>query len=208
MEVVGLKTRRWFLPETPDVLGMLRDQIAVTTEGMEAFAGWSRGDQGKAEVVRDCEHRADEKKRELRLVLTTAFTTPLEAEDLYALSVGLDSVLNSVKDAVRESEVIALQPDEATAEMAELLLEGVRRLGEAFDRLGADSGAATDAADAVIKSQRQVEKVYRRAIGELLKVDDLREVMARRELYRRLSRLADALIDVAERVWYAVVKEA
>ena len=45
-------------------------------------------------------------------------------------------------------------------------------------------------------------------MGELLEVEDLREVMARRELYRRFSRLADGLIDVAERVWYAVVKEA
>jgi hypothetical protein len=36
----------------------------------------------------------------------------------------------------------------------------------------------------------------------------LREVMGRRELYRRLSRVGDGIIDVAERVWYAVVKEA
>ena len=72
MEVVGLKTHRWFLPETPDVLGVLRSQIGVTTEGMEAFAQWAQGDQAKAEAVRDSEHRADEKKRELRLVLTGA----------------------------------------------------------------------------------------------------------------------------------------
>ncbi len=203
-----LKLQRWFLPETPDVLGMLRDQLAVTIEGMEALVRWAHGDPSAADVVRECEHRADGHKRDLRLALTTAFTTPLGAEDLFTLSGGLDAVLNGAKDAVRESEVMALAPDQATAEMAGLLLEGVRHLGEAFDRLGSDRAAATEAADAAMKSQRQVEKVYRHAMGELLQLDDLREVMARRELYRRLARLADGLIEVAERVWYAVVKEA
>jgi hypothetical protein len=32
-----MRTRRWFLPETPDVLGLLRDQVAVSNEGLSAF---------------------------------------------------------------------------------------------------------------------------------------------------------------------------
>jgi hypothetical protein len=45
-------------------------------------------------------------------------------------------------------------------------------------------------------------------MAELLTVDDLRDVMARRELYRRGARIGEAVTDVAERVLYAVVKEA
>ena len=45
-------------------------------------------------------------------------------------------------------------------------------------------------------------------MSALLRVTDLREVMARREVYRRLSRIADLVRTVAERVWYAVVKES
>jgi hypothetical protein len=41
-----------------------------------------------------------------------------------------------------------------------------------------------------------------------LEVQDLREVAGRRELYRRFSRIGDALVEVAERVWYATVKES
>ena len=44
-------------------------------------------------------------------------------------------------------------------------------------------------------------------MSALLQVDDLREVMGRREAYRRLSRIGDLVHTVAERVWYAVVKE-
>jgi hypothetical protein len=45
-------------------------------------------------------------------------------------------------------------------------------------------------------------------MAELLELDDLREVTARRELYRRFSRIADQLTEIAERVWYAVIKES
>jgi uncharacterized protein len=206
--VVGLRLSHWFLPESPDVLGMLREQSAVTIDGMEAFVEWANGAAEKADVVRGCEHQADSWKRELRLALTSAFMLPLEAEDLFALSGGLDAVLNGAKDAVRESEVMDLPPDPAIAEMASFLLEGVRHLGDAFASLGSDGAAATAAADAAVKRQRRLERVYRRAMGALLDVSDLREVAGRRELYRRLSRLGDGVTDVAERVWYAVVKEA
>ena len=36
---------RWFLPHDPDVLGVLIRQLAVTIEGMEAFARWAGGDE-------------------------------------------------------------------------------------------------------------------------------------------------------------------
>ncbi len=200
---------RWFLPSAPDVLGTLREQLAVTLEGLEALRSWASGDLSQADVVREYEHRADVHKREVRELLTTAFTTPLEPEDLLSLSRGIDAVMNGAKDAVREAEVMALAPDEPIAEMAALLVEGMRSLAEALELLEAKATeGATAAADAAIKSERRIERVYRRAMATLLEVDDLREVMARRELYRRFSRLGDGVVDVAERIWYAVVKEA
>jgi uncharacterized protein Yka (UPF0111/DUF47 family) len=199
---------RWFLPVSPDVLGMLRAQMVVTGEGMSALVAWARGSAGDEAVLRDSEHRADEHKRALRRALRTAFTTPLAPEDLYALSQGLDGILNGAKNLVRESEVMAMPPDEPVAEMAGLLAEGVAHVAEAFAHLGDHGEEATAAADRAIRCQRRMERVYRRSMSALLAVDDLPTVMGRRELYRRLARLGDALVDVAERVWYTVVKEA
>jgi len=197
---------RWFLPETPDVLGMLREQTEITVEGMDALVAWAGGEQAAADRVRDCEHRADERKRALRRALTAAFTTPLEPEDIFELSRGLDAVLNGAKDLVREAEVIGAEPDAPMAEMAGLLAEGVGHLTAAFKALRGKG--ATDAADAAVKSQRRLEHVYRGAMSALLALDNPREVAARRELYRRLSRASDGLIDVAERVWYSILKES
>ena len=100
-------------------------------------------------------------------------------------------------------------PDEAISQMAAELAAGVRDLSEAFDQLAAGArAAATEAADRAAKSQTRVEKVYRQAMSALVAVDDLREVAAKRELYRRLARTSDDLREVAERVWYAVLKES
>jgi hypothetical protein len=211
VEVVGVK-RSWFLPESPDVLGMLGRQAVVTGEGMAALVAWASGEPEAAQRVRDCQHRADDTKRELRRALTVAFMTPIDAEDLYVMSERLDAVLNGAKDAVREAEVMAVSPDEAVAAMASLLAEGVGHLTTAFERLDPDrrrkgDASATDAADAAVQTQRQLERVYRQAASALLEVEDLREVMGRRELYRRVSRTSETLTEAADRVWYATVKE-
>jgi uncharacterized protein Yka (UPF0111/DUF47 family) len=204
--------RSWFLPENPDVLDMLCRQAAITCEGMTALVGWANAEPDAARQVRELEHQADDAKRELRLALTNAFITPIDAEDLYVMSERLDAVLNGAKDTVRESEVMGIGPDEAVVAMATLLAEGASHLATAFERLdpgkrGKVGVGATEAADAAVKSQRRLERVYREAASALLAVDDLREVMGRRELYRRFSRVSETLVEAADRVWYATVKE-
>jgi uncharacterized protein Yka (UPF0111/DUF47 family) len=192
---------------------MLREQARVTIEGVEALVAWAAGEPDGAERVRAIEHEADDRKRELRMALTEAYTTPIDAEDIYTMSVRLDAVMNGAKDAVRESEVMEIAPDEHVLAMCSLLAEGVRHLADAFAHLDGDDHptgggkAATDAADAAVKSQRQLERAYRGAMSALLEVEDLRAVMGSRELYRRFSRISEDLVEVAERVWYATFKE-
>lgn len=202
------RVQAWFLPETPDVLGMLRAQIAVTIRGMDALVEWAEGNPAAADTVRAIEHEADEHKRGLQIALVDAFTTPYDPEDIYSLVRGVDWILNLAKDAVREAEVMACPPDAAVAEMASLLREAVEHLDEAVAGLQAHRRDATGPADAALKAERRLERVYRNAMGQLLEVDDLREVMARREVYRRFSRIGEHTAEVAERVWYAVIKEA
>lgn len=202
--------RTWFLPATLDVISMLRAQAAVTIGGIGALVDWAGGDTSAAERVREHEHAADDRKRELFAALNESFTTPVDAEDLYMMSKHLDDVMNGAKDAVRESEVMALPPDEHVEKMVEHILEGVRHLDDAFRLLHPDredDGSQTEAAEAAIKSQRQLERVYRHAMSALLAVDDLREVMGRRELYSRFSRIGDSVIDAAERILYSTLKE-
>jgi uncharacterized protein Yka (UPF0111/DUF47 family) len=212
--------RHWFLPKDTDPLAALRAQMAITVEGMAAFEAWARGDTEAAERVRACEHDADEAKIQVRSAVRDAFITPISPEDIFVLSGHLDKILNWSKDTVRESEVMAMPPDADMAVMADRIHEGILHLSRAFGAIdvnhGGDGGrAATEAADAATKSARKLEKVYRHAMSDLLPLEEretlrpaeVRELIGRRELYRRMSRIAEALVDVADRVWYASVKE-
>jgi uncharacterized protein Yka (UPF0111/DUF47 family) len=202
-----VSVKHWFLPQNPDLLGMLRDQAAVTADAMADLVAWGNGDPAAAERVRDCEHRADATKRTLWRQLRQAFSPPLDAEDLFTLSADLDEVLNGAKDLVREMEVMDMAPDEPIREMTCLLADALRHLVEACRHLGTDEDVTNDA-DAAVKCQRGIEHVYRRAMSALLDLSDLREVVGRREAYRRLARIGDSVRVVADRVWYAEVKEA
>jgi uncharacterized protein Yka (UPF0111/DUF47 family) len=199
--------KRWFLPSTPDLIGLLREQSAITVRGLEAFVAWSHGDQESERLVRDLEHEADDARRKLLTELRSAFSTPFDPEDVYELSERLDTVLNGAKNAVREAELMQAPPDAALADMAGSLLDGVRHLDEAFGHLGTDPDDATSCADAAIKCERELEHRYRVAMSELTETDDLREITARRELYRRYARIGESVVQVAHRVWYLVVKE-
>lgn len=199
---------RWFLPENGDVLGMLAAQVEVTTRGMDAFAGWGGGDIALGDVVRAAEHEADERKRDLLTLVRDSFTTPLDPEDLFELSRGLDEVINGAKNTVREAEALSMTPNGPMGEMCDLLAEGVHHLGAAFTALDGDFTTADTEALAAIKAQRNLERIYRRAMSKLIAKDDLREVAGRQELYRRMVRISENVVLVADRVMYATVKES
>ena len=203
-----MSRRHWFLPEEPDVIRLLRDQLAVTAEAIGSFEAWAAGDAGAAGAVGDAEARGDAAKRELFNALRTAFVTPMEPEDVFALSRGIDRVLDYAQDLISESEAMASPPDARIAEMGALVREALRHVDDAIGSLVARPADATAAADAAIASERRLEHAYYAGMADLLRIEDRNERIARRELYRRCSRLGETVVDVAERVVYAVMKES
>ena len=203
-----MKDRHWFLPATPDVVGLLRGQTAETLDGLRAFADWAGGDADAAERVRAAELRGDTAKRELLAALRAAFVTPLEPEDAFALSRGLDWILDYASDLVSESDAMASPPDAVIAEMAALLIQAVEHIDGAVTLLTADGDGATRAADAAIDDERRLEHAYYRGMAALLGVGDRNERIARRELYRRCCRIGEVVVDVAEHVVYTVMKQS
>ena len=203
-----MKHERWFLPEMPDLNGLLRGQIAITIEGADALTRWAAGDPAAAQLLRDAEHRGNVAKRELLSALRSAFVTELEPEDVFALSRGIDRLLNYATDLVNEAEVMDSRPDARIAEMADLLVEAIRHIDTGIAHLGSDGDAATAAADAAIATARRLDDAYYQGMGALLELDNRQVRIAHRELYRRCERIGEVVVDVAERVVYSVVKQS
>jgi uncharacterized protein Yka (UPF0111/DUF47 family) len=199
---------RWFLPDEPDVLGMMQRQITETLAGLDALAAWAAGDDDAAGLVRQAERRGDQRKREVIGAISAAFVTPIEPEDLFALSQGIDWLLSRSRDLVNEAEAMEIGPDEVIAEMATMLGESLREIEQAVVRLASEPPEATAHANRAIETEREVERVYYQGMAALLENPDQRERIARRELYRNVARIGEAEIAIAERVIYSVMKES
>ena len=203
-----MSRRHWFLPETPDLLGLLRRQVTVTLGSLDAFTAWAGGDERAVQAVRDAGPEGDAARRELLTALRAAFVAPLEPEDVFALSRGIDRIQRYARDLVNESQAMATPPDARIAEMATLLGEAVRQIDRAIASLPSDPDDATASADAALTTERRLEHVYYNGMADLLELEDRSERIARRELYRRSARIGEAVVDVAERVVYAIVKQS
>ena len=91
-------------------------------------------------------------------------------------------------------------PDPPMAELAAALAEGTHHKSPTRSRhLATAAGTPATACrrPAALESQRRVERAYRSGMLGLAELADLHEVAARRELYRRLARTSDGLVDVA-----------
>jgi uncharacterized protein len=201
-------TSHWFLPDTPDVVGLLRHELGVTIEGVEALVAWSQGSAESAPVVAEAERKSALARREMLETLHTAFVVPVEPEDLFALSRGIGRILEYSNDLVKESEAMACAPDEAITGMATALAQSVRELDRAIASVREDTDVALSAAEESIACERAAESAYYAGMAALLETRDQRERIARRELYRRCERIGEAVVDVGERVIYSIVKQS
>jgi hypothetical protein len=194
-------------PKMADFFGALSSQsqhVAQTTGLLVEFM--ETGDVVIGERIRQDEHDADRIKASNLHTLNEAFSTPIDREDLYRAIMHLDEITNYCKTTVNEMNVLGLSPDKFCLEMAMHIKMGTDALALGFSHLAKEPASVAANADAARKSERKVEKAYRRAIAELFQGDDYINMFKRREIYRHLSNAADRMADAANTLHDIVVK--
>ena len=196
--------------DVPDVLGLLCAQAAVTVGGHGSAA--SRGRAATRQRPTGCATRAPRPTTASASCATRSrkpFATAARPRGPLRALARIDEVINGAKDTVREAELMGTAPDEAIAEMAGELLARHAPPGRRVRRPGRHGDPAwrptppTARSRASATSSTSTARRCRRSSG-----GGPREVTAKRELYRRLVRAGGDLGRVAERVWYAVLKES
>ena len=213
-------------PRMPDFYSLMNDQCDVLVEAMEALVEYMEdGSEEKALVVRQIEKRGDELKARNVDILNRAFATPMDREDIYRAIITLDMGMNYAKTTTRELEALGLKPDKFMLEMAIEFKNAAQALRQGFHRLTTTPALAEEDARAARKAERNIEKIYRRALAELFNVEDMVrkleageqgskaqamlmvvDMFKHREIYRHLSNGADRLAWAADRLHDIVVK--
>jgi hypothetical protein len=163
-----------------------------------------------AVTVRQAEKDADEVRRILIDELNRTFVTPIDREDLFALSRAIDDVMDYAYATVEEMEVLDVEPNDYLRRLVSLLQDAAEELHLAMLRLKDNPGVAAEHASRAKALENRVEQVYREAVAHLFSgPDDIHHVMEMlklRELYRHLSNCADRGDEAANVIHDIVVK--
>ena len=160
--------------------------------------------------VKQIEKDADEVWCILVNELKQTFVTPIDREDINALSRCLDDVVDYAYTSTEEMEILGIRPNFYLKRMATLLLNASVELQLAVDRLAEHPGVAYEHAQRAKALENRVERVYREALADLFDqpqdVEHIIEILKLREVYRHLSNAADRGGEAANHLNDIVVK--
>lgn len=186
---------------------MLSQQSAKSVEGLEAlFQYVEDGSRESANMVRRIEREADELRRILIEELDSTFITPIDREDIYALSRAIDDVLDYANTTVDEMEIYQVKGDEHIKEMVNILRKAARELNDAVKILKDYPKIASEHAVKAKSYENQMEKAYHHALADLFKGSDTIYMLKMREIYRHLSNAADRGDEAANIISSIVMK--
>ncbi len=190
---------------------MLGSQAQKTCEGLEALESYlSTGDESQARRVQTIEKEADELRRILIDELNRTFVTPIDREDIFALSRTIDDVLDYGYSTLDEIVTLCVKPNQHLKQFASILHSAADELHLAVVQLKEHPQVALDHAMRAKGLENRAESVYRSAVAELFKepktVEDIIEILKMREIYRHLSNAADRGDEAANILSDIVVK--
>lgn len=198
--------------KTNRFLELLEKQAQFTVDGMETLLQYIRQpDEALARKVTLTEKQADEVRRILIDELNRTFVTPIDREDIFALSLTIDDVLDYAESTIEEMHMLQVKPNDFMERMVSLLTDAAREIYQGVLRLEDHPNVANDHAVRAKALENRMETVYREAIADLFAmprdIDHVVEMLKLREIYRHLSNAADRGDEAANVLGDIVVKK-
>ncbi len=197
---------RWFRRKT-DFFKLLYEQSEKVLEGMNYLYNYmKKQDENLGEKIKEVEKEADELRRIIVDELNHSFFTPIDREDIFALSRAVDDVIDYGKSTVDEMEIYELAPDNYLLQMCEVLRNAAREIRDAISQLKDHPQISLEHAVRAKKMENQIEHIYHRALADLFKGKDPIYMLKMREIYRHLSNAADRGDEAADIIGDIVIK--
>lgn len=203
--------KRFLKPKQSNFIQLLIQQgeyAVLSVEALQAY--FKKQSDKKSTKARQIEKDADEVQRILVHELQETFVTPIDREDIFALSRAIDNFIDYVYDTVEELEIFEIVVSEAVSEIAVFLLEMANELHLALHRLLDHPGVAAEHARRVKSLENEVENAYRRNLAKLFQgpenIHHVMDMLKTREVLRHLSNAADQGDMAADIIMDIVVK--
>jgi uncharacterized protein Yka (UPF0111/DUF47 family) len=189
-----------------DFIG-LSEEIRTGARALKQMMSDDPPDLGKADIIKDIEHACDGRTRTIIDRLNRTFVTPLDREDIHALAISLDDVMDAVDAAAAVSRLYKITHVRPGAKrLAEIICESTDRITEALQALE-DRRGVLELAARVNQLEREADRVHQDAIVALF--DDERDpisVIKWKEILDFLEAATDRCEDVGNLLEGVVVK--
>jgi predicted phosphate transport protein (TIGR00153 family) len=192
-------------------LQLLTDHAALTVQCFEALDEYMKNQDKKyAKRVSALEKEADELRRILIDDLNRTFITPFDREDIFALSLAIDDMIDYGNTTVDEMVILDIKTNDYVRRMVNLLHQSSERIYLGVVRLADRPSITIDHAMEAKSLENRVEEVYREALADLFhgpkNVDHVVKMLKLREVYRHLSNAADRGDEAANLLSNIVIK--
>ncbi|MBM4247880.1 MAG: DUF47 family protein [Euryarchaeota archaeon] len=214
---MGLKA--WLIPQEKQFFDLLEKQMSIVKEGTAVLRKMveDRERMGPAHYqqrLEEVEHRGDNLVHEIYHALNQTFITPIDREDIIALTSAMDDVLDHINDATRRMVIYGVDPrqDEVIRRLSRILCDSAEDMTRALRTIR--HLPAGEETDRHIRHLHQLENdaddVHLDALGGLFngKRLDPVTVMKLKEIYDMLEAATDMCEDVANVIGDIVVKHA
>jgi len=192
-----------FLKQVENISGASRILLAGAKAGNAHLAK-------AAEEIKAIESKGDTITHDIFTRLNQTFITPLDPEDIQALSVSLDNVLDGIEDSVQR--MVAYNVDPITPTMlalCEIVHQCANSLEKAFEVLDRDKGKIMEHCIEINRLENEADKLVRAAVADLFaKEKDPITLIKLKEVYEFLEATTDFYEDVADTLQTVVVKHS
>ena len=163
-----------------------------------------------SEEIKALEWKGHENTHDLFTRLNQTFITPLDPEDIQALSASLDNVLDGIEDAAHRMVAYQLNPITPTMlELCEIVKQCATSLQKAFEMLDKKKDRVMEHCIEINRLENEADRLVRKAVAELfINEKDPIAIIKLKEVYDFLEATTDYCEDVADTLQTVVVKHS
>jgi len=194
----------WLIPQEKKFFDMLIEQSANVKEGVRylnmMMSDFTNMEQ-KALNLKRMENKGDTMVHNIHEELNRTFITPIDREDIVALTSSLDDILD-IADNVADNIVLfkIKKPTKAMVDLVRNLNMAMEEVDIAIHHLK-DMKKPKDTKSCCVEINRlehEGDTIYRKAIAELFEAEDAKEIIKLKEIYTNIEIAADKCEDVAD----------
>ena len=153
--------------------------------------------QEQIRAIKEVEHKADILTHDINARIDRSFITPIDREDIHALSTRLDDVIDLIDGTARRAETFHIgEVREPARKLCRLIVEATGHLQRGVTGIRRPKEVNACAVE-VKRIEEEGDAVYHQAVGELFvgKPDPL-DVIRWKEIYDRLEHAIDSCMAV------------